>query len=103
MNKSGQKQINTVLKGYRDEINLLDEEILKLIGKRFKIIRKISKVKEEKSIPVFTPDRIREVIARAETLAKKHDIDPKFVYGMYNSMIMHSCLLEDAIINKKKK
>lgn len=102
MNQSKQNQINGVLKDYRKEINFLDEEIIKLIGKRFKIVRKLAKIKEENEIPVFLPNRILEVTDRAVSLAKKYDVDPKFIYGMYNSMIMHSCLLEEAEISKEK-
>lgn len=100
MNKSQESQINQVLKDCRKEINSLDNEIIKLLGKRFKIVRKVAKIKAKKGIPSFLSGRIIEVRERVMKLARKHRVDPDFVYGMYNSMIMHACLEEDELMAK---
>ena len=102
MKERDQKRAKVILKTYRKEINELDDQILKLIGKRFGVIRKVAKIKEKQGLPSFLHDRVVAVRARAMKLGEKYGIDPKFVYGMYTSMIMHSCILEDDNMDKIK-
>jgi len=102
MKESNQKRAKVILKTYRKEINELDNEILKLIGKRFAVIRKVARIKEKTGLPSFLHDRVMVVIERAVKLGKKYKINEKFVYGMYSSMIMHACMLEDENMNKIK-
>lgn len=103
MNKSEQDKINKDLKNYRKEIDLLDREIVRLIGKRFKIVRKLAIIKGKKGISVFIPSRIKDVLEKVSDWAEKYGVDRNFICGIYKSMIMHSCLLENEIVQREKR
>lgn len=52
------------LEKYRNQINEIDLELLKLINKRAELAIKISEVKQIKGLPVYIPEREQSVLAR---------------------------------------
>lgn len=46
----------------RNEINKIDAKLLELLKQRIEISKKIGKIKKENSIPIFDPEREREII-----------------------------------------
>ena len=47
----------------------LDLELIKLLGHRGNISRQIGSIKKEKGLPIYVPEREREVIATRERMA----------------------------------
>jgi chorismate mutase-like protein len=105
MKESNQEQAKRFLKPYRKEIDAIDDQILKLLGARFKIVRKVAKIKSENAIPSFLHDRVVEVRERCAKLGLKYGIDPDFVRILYSTIIYQSCTIEDEIKHElwKKK
>jgi chorismate mutase-like protein len=105
MKESNQEQSKRVLKPYRKQIDAIDDQILKLLGARFKIVRKVAKIKAQHIIPSFLHDRVVEVRERCAKLGLKYGIDPDFVRILYSTIIYQSCTIEDEIKHKlwKKK
>lgn len=62
------------LKDYREKIDEIDREILRLFEKRMTLAEEIGRWKQENSLPVFQPDR---EIRKLESL--KQQADPKWV------------------------
>ncbi|MDO4691103.1 MAG: chorismate mutase [Fusobacterium sp.] len=60
----------------RNEINKIDRKLLELFKQRMEISKKMGKVKKENSIPIFDPEREREIIniytENEEILNKKY-------------------------------
>lgn len=56
----GVVQLN--LEHYRDQINEIDLELLKLINKRAQLALKISEVKQEKGLPIYIPEREQSIL-----------------------------------------
>ncbi|EMO57925.1 chorismate mutase domain protein [Leptospira santarosai str. CBC1416] len=50
------------LKTFRDQIDSLDQEIVKAIQARTEFVAKIGEIKRERNEPVFRPDREKEVL-----------------------------------------
>jgi len=100
MKDNDQKRAWEILKDFRTEINELDDELMQLIGKRFDIMRKVAVVKDKYELPSFLYDRVIQVRDNAIELGKKYNVNPNFTYGLYTSMIMHSCILEDEEMEK---
>ncbi|RUM58609.1 MAG: chorismate mutase, partial [Persephonella sp.] len=46
---------NEKLKNYRDEIDRIDNEILRLLNERAKIAKAVGDVKKECNLPIFNP------------------------------------------------
>lgn len=103
MKESSNQDIRKRLKPYRVKIDALDEQILKLLGKRFDIVRKVANIKAKHGIPSFLHDRVEEVRNRCSRIGKKYGIDPIFVHTLYSAIIYQSCATEDVIKTKLKK
>jgi chorismate mutase len=107
MKESNQQHAKKILKPYRKQLDDLDNQILKLLGKRFGIIRKVAKIKTKYEMPSFLHDRVEEVRNTRVALGKKYGINPQFVHAMYSAIIYQSCAMEDEIktqmLKKKKK
>ncbi len=106
MKESRQEEARKLLKPHRKKIDALDEKILKLLGDRFKVVRKVAKIKAQHGIPSFLHDRVEEVRQRCTRIGKKYGIDPVFVHTLYSAIIYQSCATEDVIktsLKKKKK
>ena len=48
----------------RDEINQIDEELVKLFSKRMQVAKEIGQYKQENNLPVYDPERERQVLVR---------------------------------------
>ncbi|WP_163192687.1 chorismate mutase [Clostridium thermarum] len=50
------------LKAYRDEIDAIDKEVVKLIEKRLEICLKVGQFKKERDLPILNEDREQHVL-----------------------------------------
>ncbi len=103
MKESDQQRAKKLLKPYRKQLDKLDSQILKLLGTRFGVIRKVAKIKTKYDLPSFLHDRVEEVRNSRVALGKKYGINPQFVYALYSAIIYQSCGLEDEIKSSLKK
>ena len=64
--------MNDELKELRKEIDRIDKQIISLIDERMKISLKVGETKKKNNIPIFDPEREKEVIAgKIELLENK--------------------------------
>lgn len=56
----------TQLDGYRQEIDRIDGELIKLLEARMRTVRKVAEYKKENNMPVLQSGREQQVIARAK-------------------------------------
>jgi chorismate mutase-like protein len=94
--------IKKTLKPYRAEIDSIDDQILKLLGRRFAVVKKVAKVKIKHDIPAFLGDRVAQVRERAAEQGPKYGIDPEFLRTLYTLIIYQSCATEDLIKHAAK-
>jgi monofunctional chorismate mutase len=57
----------------RKEIDKLDAEIASLLDKRTGVVQEIIKLKKAGGIPVYAPDREKEILANVSKYAEKLD------------------------------
>ncbi|MGB4107416.1 MAG: chorismate mutase family protein [Alphaproteobacteria bacterium] len=91
-----------VLKPYRVRINVIDEQILQLLRRRYDVIEDVAKIKARENIPATIPERVDEVRENAARLAAEKGLDEDFVRKLYAQLIKHSCELEDSLITRAK-
>lgn len=103
MKESNQEQVKKLLKPHREKIDALDNQILKLLGQRFAVVKKVAQIKVKHGIPSFLHDRVVEVQDRTAKLGKKYGIDTAFVRMLYSTIIYQSCAMEDGIKRKMGK
>lgn len=90
------EQQRALLAPYRARLDVLDAQIVDLLGKRFDIIREVAALKAEHGIPPILPDRIEEVVARAKAKAAQAGLDPKLAEQIYRIIIDEACRQEEA-------
>ncbi len=86
------------LEPFRRRLDALDEEITRLLGARFDIIREVASYKRANEIPMMQPDRIAEVRARYLARAAELEIPLDFTANLFELLIAASCKLEDELI-----
>ncbi len=79
----------------RKELDLLDNELIKLVSKRFKFIEQAAIIKDDIS-KIRDNDRIEDIIKRLRKLAKNNDISPDIVEKLWRYIIELSIELETA-------
>jgi len=74
------------LEKLRDEIDQLDQELLKTLAKRKEIVQRISLVKQQTNLP------IRDLKREKEMLKKRfaHNLDSQFVENLFKLIIDQS-------------
>lgn len=91
----------TILKPLRDEIDTLDEEIVRLLGLRVQIVRKVADMKHRNNLSVVQPNRMTVVLDKAEALGRKNNVKPSVVRHIYSTLIDYAHDLEQEIIDDK--
>lgn len=88
------------MKELRKELDLLDNELIKLVSKRFKFIEQAAIIKDDIS-KIRDNDRIEDIIKRLRKLSKNNDISPDIVEKLWRYIIELSIELETEIFSKK--
>ena len=84
----------------RKELDLLDNELIKLVSKRFKFIEQAAIIKDDIS-KIRDNDRIEAIIVRLRNLAEINEISPDIVEKLWRYIIELSIELETEIFSKK--
>jgi chorismate mutase len=87
------------LAGFRTKLDGIDEELVRLLGRRYAICREIADFKKAHRIPMMQSGRVEAVKARAAEIARANGVDPSFIRELYDLVIRESCRIEDEIID----
>jgi len=79
------------LEKLREEIDEIDNEIIALIAKRFRVVAAIGKVKKEKNIPPLDEKRWEKVVEKITQKAKENNVPVELVEKIYKE-IHHTAL-----------
>ena len=82
------------------ELDLLDNELIKLIAKRFKFIEQAAIIKDDIS-KIRDNERIESIIERLRNLAEINEVSPDIVEKLWRYIIELSIDLEKEIFSKK--
>jgi chorismate mutase len=83
---------------YRARIDAIDDDLIKLLGRRYAICRDVARYKKERQIPMMQTNRVKQVKERCAELALLQGVDPEFVRELYTLIIEEACRIEDRII-----
>ena len=76
------------LEEVRREIDILDREIVRLIGRRAAYARKATDFKTDKN-SVHAPERQRAMLAQRREWASEEGLDPDIIEELYVGLIQH--------------
>ena len=66
----------------REEINQITKEMVNLFEKRLDVSKKIALYKKVNDLPIFQPEREKEVIEKYTQDAKYHELTEKFLVDL---------------------
>ena len=87
---------------YRDEIDLIDLEILDTISRRAKVVEKIAEYKREHKMTILQVSRWDELLKDRLAIAKKLGLDDKFSKELYQQIHLMSIRIQTKVMNAKK-
>lgn len=79
------------LAGWREQINLLDEQLIRILEERFAIVEKIADYKKANNLPVRDQQR-EEVLVNKISQSTK--LSPQFINDLYLVLFNYSYLIE---------
>ncbi len=79
-----------LMRQLRQQIDQVDQELLKLLAKRQKLILEISDLKKGEGLPVVDLKREHEMRERLKIQAEELELDPKFVDEFFQLILSES-------------
>ena len=73
----------------RDEIDLVNEEIIALLGKRKVMTAKMACLKKERSLPVYDGNREKAQTEKVRRIAEHHHVDPDVVESIFKDYVAY--------------
>jgi chorismate mutase len=83
----------------RENIDVLDSNILDLLGKRMKIAEEIGKVKKDKNVAVLQNLRWNEILEKMILEGEQKGLSEEFILKMFKAMHQESISHQEKIIN----
>jgi len=75
------------LKRLREQIDKIDQKLLKLLAERFKITQKVGEYKKKYKLPPEDKKREREIFQKLDLLSKKLGLDAGLVKEIFRLII----------------
>lgn len=82
------------LEYFRSQLDQMDADLVRILGKRFAVCEAIAAYKLEHGIPMMQPDRIAIVKERVAELARSEGLEASVVSALYDLIISAACELE---------
>ena len=86
------------LEPFRRRLDVLDDEIARLLGERFEICREVALYKSAHAIPMMQPNRVEEVRARYLARGAEADLPAEFSGDLFDLLIAATCKEEDELM-----
>jgi chorismate mutase len=84
---------------FRARLDVIDDELVQLLGERFQICREVAIHKSEREIPMMQPARVDAVRARYLENATAADLPLDFTAELFDLIIAATCRAEDALMD----
>lgn len=91
----------TELEKLRKQINLIDDELVNLLGSRMAVAREIGEYKKENNITILQTDRWKEVLQKYLVRAKSNDLSEDFISTFIKSIHNESISQQERVFNGK--
>lgn len=88
-----------LLASYRNEMKVMDNEILEILGERMRIAEKIGALKKENSITILQQERWKEVKEERIEVGLKNDLTEKFLNRYFNALHQESIRHQTKVMN----
>jgi 4-amino-4-deoxychorismate mutase len=91
------------LEPFRRRLDVLDDEITRLLGERFEICREVALYKSAHGVPMMQPDRVVEVRRRYLDRGAEADLPADFTGELFDLLIAATCKEEDELMAARER
>jgi chorismate mutase len=91
------------LQAFRNDIDLLDEELVTVLERRMRIVEGIGLLKKEKGVTILQSGRWEQILARMVTLGARHGIGADCIEQIYKAIHEESMNRQNAIMNRSSQ
>lgn len=91
----------TSIEEVREAIDIIDKQIIELLGERYKYVKEIVRFKKPTEESIIAKGRYDAVIASRRLLAEEYGLDADLIEKIYTDLLTHFIEEELKIINKK--
>jgi len=91
------------LEKLRNQIDKIDDEILRLLIKRFEIVKEIGNYKKKHSLSVIQKSRAELIINKVKSEAQKCGYLSEHFEQIYKFIIKSSCSIQNEILKESEK
>jgi chorismate mutase len=92
--------VSAGLEPFRRRLDVIDDEIARLLGERLQICRDVAVYKSEHGIPMMQPERVEIVRARYLERGAEHQLPEQFASDLFDLLIATTCRLEDELMDR---
>ena len=86
----------------RDAIDLIDREIIALLGERYRYVKEVVRFKEPTEESIVAKDRFDSVIESRRKFAIMEELDPDIIEKIYRDLMNHFISEEKKLIGNKE-
>jgi 4-amino-4-deoxychorismate mutase len=88
------------LEPFRQRLDVIDDQITRLLGERFDICRDVAVYKSRQEIPMMQPDRVKVVRERYLARGAEVDLPEDFTADFFDLLIAATCKAEDELMER---
>ncbi|MGV1048039.1 MAG: chorismate mutase [Solirubrobacterales bacterium] len=88
------------LEPFRRRLDVIDDEIARLLGERFEICREVAVYKSEHEIPMMQPGRVEIVRNRYLSRGAAANLPADFTADLFDLLIAATCRAEDELMDR---
>ena len=93
------EQLNSQLNLLRQQIDIVDDDLLKLLGDRMKVAEEIGLIKKEKGVTILQTSRWEEIIDKATENGALQGLSQKFMVRYLNAVHQESIDHQNEVMN----
>lgn len=83
----------------RQQIDVLDEELMDVISRRMALVREIGWAKKEKNVAILQPERWKTLIEACQKRGEKNELSPEFIKHLLDAIHLESIEQQQQIMD----
>ena len=87
------------LDDFRNDIDRVDEVLVRLLNERARVACEIGRLKKAQGIAVYQPDREKEVLAHVRSIAVEGPLGPDAIARLFERIIDEARRLERRVVH----
>ena len=94
--ESDWKGQSPAIEEFRDQIDIVDDQILELFNERARLVLRVGEIKRAQNLPIYVPDRESRILERLRD-RNRGPLDTDTVTRLYRDIIEKFRCLEDGV------